>query len=79
LPHDRPPPIREGLAVIRALEKGGFEVVRSAGSHRRLVHKEDPSRATTVPLHKGRDLPRPMLRAIIKQAGLTVEEFLDLL
>jgi hypothetical protein len=30
-------------------------------------------------VHKGRDLPRPMLQAIIKQAGITVEEFLDLL
>jgi len=30
-------------------------------------------------MHKGRDLPRPMLRAIIQQAGLTVEEFLHLL
>jgi predicted RNA binding protein YcfA (HicA-like mRNA interferase family) len=71
-------PAMKALAVIRALEKGGFEVVRSAGSHHRMVHKEDSTRATTVPLHKGRDLPRPMLRAIIKQAGLTVEEFLAL-
>ncbi len=66
-------------AVIRALERAGFEVVRSAGSHHRLVHKTDRRRATTVPVHKGRDLPGPMLRAIIKQAGLTTEEFVDLL
>lgn len=65
--------------VIAALETAGFEVVRTAGSHHRLVHKEDPARATTVPVHKGRDLPRPVLRAIIKQAGMTVEEFVDLL
>jgi predicted RNA binding protein YcfA (HicA-like mRNA interferase family) len=44
-----------------------------------LVHRTDTRRATTVPVHKGRDLPRPMLRAIIKQAGLTAEEFVDLL
>jgi predicted RNA binding protein YcfA (HicA-like mRNA interferase family) len=54
-------------------------VVRSAGSHHRLVHRQDPARATTVSVHKGRDLPRPILRAIIKQAGLTVEEFLNLI
>ena len=65
--------------VIRALQRGGFEVVRTSGSHHRLVHRADPARATTVPVHKGRDLPRPLLHAIIKQSGLTVEEFLQLL
>jgi predicted RNA binding protein YcfA (HicA-like mRNA interferase family) len=66
-------------AVIRALRRAGFEVVRSVGSHHRMVHTQNPRRATTIPVHKGRDLPRPMLQAIIKQAGMTVEEFLDLL
>lgn len=72
-------PSLKASAVIRALQRAGFEVVRSAGSHHRMVHTEDSRRATTVPVHKGRDLPRPMLRAIIKQAGLIVEEFVDLL
>ena len=65
--------------VIRALQRGGFEVVRTSGSHHRLVHRTDATRATTVPVHKGRDLPRSLLHAIIKQSGLTVEEFLQLL
>jgi predicted RNA binding protein YcfA (HicA-like mRNA interferase family) len=72
-------PALKASAVIRALERAGFEVVRSAGSHHRLIHKTDARRATTVPVHKGRDLPRPILRAIIKQASLTTDEFLDLL
>ena len=65
--------------VIRPLERGGFVVVRTAGSLHRMVHRTAPARATTVPLHKGRDLPKPFVRGIIKPAGLTVEEFLDLL
>ena len=65
--------------VIRALQRGGFEVVRTSGSHHRLVHRTDSTRATTVPVHKGRDLPRSLLHAIIKQSGLTGEEFLQLL
>ena len=72
-------PALKAREVIRALEKGGFEVVRIQGSHHRLVHRSDPSRATTVPEHKGRDLPRPFLRAILKQARLTVDEFRALL
>ncbi|KAB2846711.1 MAG: addiction module toxin, HicA family [Hyphomicrobiaceae bacterium] len=68
-------PVLKAREVIRALEKAGFEVVRIQGSHHRLVHRDDPSRATTVPDHKGRDLPRAFLRAILKQAHLTPEEF----
>ena len=72
-------PSLKASEVIRALERGGFVVVRSAGSHHRLVHRDDPSRATTVAVHKGRDLPRPMLHAILKQARLSPEAFLALL
>lgn len=65
--------------VIRALQKGGFSIVRTTGSHCRLVHDSDPTRQTTVPVHTGKDLPRGTLRSIINQAGLTVDEFIDLL
>ncbi len=67
------------MTSIRALERAGFTIVRSSGSHHRLVHKTDPNRQTTVPVHKGRDIPRGTLRSIIDQAGFTVEEFIDLL
>jgi len=72
-------PAVDGRSVVRALERAGFTVVRTAGSHVRLVHSADPSRQTTVPVHKGRDLPRGTLRDIIAQAGMTVDEFLELL
>lgn len=64
--------------VIRALERAGFVVVRTSGSHCRLIHQTDPARKVTVPYHN-RDLKRGTLRAIIAQAGLTVEEFNELL
>ena len=72
-------PTLDGRAVIRALTKAGFEVVRVTGSHFRLIRRSDPRRQTTVPVHKGRDLPRGTLHDIIAQAGLTDEEFIDLL
>lgn len=72
-------PALDGRTVIRALEKSGFTVVRTSGSHMRLVHAADPSRQTTVPVHKGKDLPRGTLRDIIAQCGLSVDEFLELL
>ena len=47
--------------------------------HHRLVHVNDPSRATTIAMHKGEDVPRRTLIDIIEQAGLSIDEFLDLL
>ena len=72
-------PSLNGRTVIKALEKAGFTIVRTSGSHVRLIHAIDPIRQTTVPVHKGRDLPRGTLRDIIEQAGMTVSEFIDLL
>ena len=65
--------------VLRALERAGFFVVRSSGSHHYLIHRTDPTRRTVVPVHGARDLPRGLLRAIIRQAGLSTEEFRKLL
>lgn len=65
--------------VMRALERGGFVMVRSKGSHRIFEHPSDPGRRTVVADHGARDVPRGTLRDIIDQAGFTVDEFLALL
>ncbi|HEY1299737.1 MAG TPA: type II toxin-antitoxin system HicA family toxin [Stellaceae bacterium] len=65
--------------VVRALQRAGFAVSRTSGSHCRLVHSIDPTRKVTVPLHGSSDLKRGTLRSIIAQAGLTVAEFAALL
>jgi predicted RNA binding protein YcfA (HicA-like mRNA interferase family) len=72
-------PAFKAREIMRALEAAGFLLVRSKGSHRIFEHSTDPTRRTVVPDHGGRDVPRGTLRDIIDQAGLTVEEFLDLL
>jgi predicted RNA binding protein YcfA (HicA-like mRNA interferase family) len=61
--------------VIRALERNGFYIHRTTGSH--YILKRGKQRAT-VPYHNKALKPRT-LASIIEQAGLTVEEFLDLL
>lgn len=65
--------------VIRALRKAGFEIARIKGSHHILRHRDDPSRGTVVPVHKGQDIKRGLLRKIIGDAGLTPDEFKSLL
>ena len=72
-------PVMSGKLVVKALEQAGFYIDRTVGSHYVLVHRANPSRAVTVPVHGNRDLKPGTLRAIIRQAGMTVEEFLDLL
>lgn len=61
---------------IRALQRVGFVIDRQAGSHITLV-RDDPRGRVTVPNHK--ELKVGMLRGIIRDANLTVEEFLELL
>ena len=68
-----------GREVVRVLEKAGFYVSRIKGSHHRMRHHTDPRRVTTVPVHAGRTLPRGTLADIIDQAGLTRDEFVELL
>ncbi|MGA2739448.1 MAG: type II toxin-antitoxin system HicA family toxin [Bryobacteraceae bacterium] len=65
--------------VIAALLKAGFYVHHQRGSHARLLHPTRTESRVTVPIH-GKDLPPSFVRQrILKQAGLTEEEFLDLL
>jgi predicted RNA binding protein YcfA (HicA-like mRNA interferase family) len=64
--------------VIQALERGGFFVHHTTGSHYALRHPADPTIRVTVPLHT-RDLKRGTLHSIIKQARIAVGEFLELL
>ncbi len=68
-------PVASGKDVIKALSKIEYYVRDQKGSH---VHLRHPYRKPlTVPDHP--EIARGTLRAIIKEAGLTVEEFLDLL
>jgi predicted RNA binding protein YcfA (HicA-like mRNA interferase family) len=70
-------PFLKPKEVLRALTSAGFYVHHVSGGHYILKHEERDGLRITLPWH-GRDLKRGTLTSIIKQAGLTVEEFLDL-
>ena len=61
--------------VIKILEKKGFVLDRSKGSHRIYFHPET-QRRVVVPFHR-KDLPQGTLREILRQAGIEREEFQD--
>jgi len=59
--------------VTRILEKMGFIRSRQSGSHAVYYHTD--GRWTTVPIHKGRDLGKGILRKILKDAKISTDEF----
>ena len=59
--------------VVRFLKRKGFTEKRQKGSHLVLQHPQTGYR-TSVPMHPG-DLPTGLFLKILKDAGLTLEEF----
>lgn len=66
-----------GREVVRALQEIGYERDRQRGSHIVLRQTAPPHRRVTVPDHK--EVAKGTLRAIIRQVGLSVDEFIALL
>lgn len=64
--------------VLRALQRAGFFIHHVSGSHYVLKHESKPQLRVTIPLHN-KDLKRKTVSSIIQQAGLTAEEFMELL
>ena len=64
--------------VIRALNRAGFVEDRQKGSHLILYHPQRRLR-TVVPIHAGKTIKEPLLRSIINDARMSVEEFLQLI
>ena len=64
--------------VIKKLKKLGFRLYRQGkGSHELWVRDSD-GKVIPVPKHKGKDLRKGTLRAIIKEIGSSVDEFMNL-
>jgi predicted RNA binding protein YcfA (HicA-like mRNA interferase family) len=62
--------------LVRVVKKFGFVEQSQKGSHLHLKRDSD-KRRVTIPIHKGRDIPKGTLTAILKDAGISIEEFLD--
>jgi predicted RNA binding protein YcfA (HicA-like mRNA interferase family) len=72
-----PLPQASGRDIVRALGKIGYEFDRQRGSHIMLRNTSPPHRRIVVPDH--REVAKGTLRAIIRECGLTVDEFQKLL
>ncbi|MBZ5703077.1 MAG: type II toxin-antitoxin system HicA family toxin [Acidobacteriia bacterium] len=71
-------PSISGERTVKALKRAGFRELRQKGSHVSLEKRAgDQVRKTVVPMHS--ELAKGTLSDILKQSGLTLEEFLELL
>lgn len=70
-------PVVSGGEAVKAFRKLGCEFDEQHGSHVILRHTAPPHRPLSIPNHK--ELAEGTLRALIREAGLTVEEFAKLL
>lgn len=70
-------PAIKGLELKKFCESLGFNVTRQRGSHLRMKHGD--GRVTSIPIHSGKDIPKGLLRKIIREdLEMSQEEFLAL-
>ena len=66
--------VLSGKQLVKVLEEMGFVIIRINGSHYRMKHTD--GRVTTVPVHKNEDLPKGLLRKIVREdLDMTLELF----
>ena len=68
-------PVLKPREVVARPERLGFSEVRQRGSHKQFRHPD--GRATTVPLHAGRDISPIHLRQICRDIGMAAEDFVS--
>jgi len=70
-------PVITGKELIKFLESLGFEIIRTKGSHVRL--RADDGRVTTVPVHGNKEIPKGLLRKMIREdLEMSLDLFLEL-
>jgi len=70
-------PVISARQAISAFTRHGYEIDHQTGSLIILRHTQSPHRRLTIPNHK--EPAQGTLRALIRQAGITVDDFIDLL
>lgn len=68
-------PVCSGADAVKAFRRLGYEVDHQTGSH--IILRHSSQRRLTVPNH--RELAKGTLRALIREAGLSKEQFAELL
>lgn len=65
-------PALKAPEIIKIINKKGFIKVRQSGSH--AIFRHDDGRRVTIPIHRNKDLGRGLLRQIMKDADISIED-----
>ena len=69
-------PVLKDSEVVRAFERAGFQCVRISSSHHIL---KKAGCTLSIPVHAGKDYGKGLLKTQIDAAGLTIDQFIDLI
>lgn len=70
-------PVVDAKKMEKALFRLGFEKTRQKGSH--VFYRHSDGRTTTLPHHRGRVLSRPLIREILREIEISIEEYIECL
>ncbi len=70
-------PVVSHRTLEKALLRAGFRVVRQKGGH--VFYRHEDGRTTTAPNRPGRDIARPLLRTILREIAMSVDDFIALM
>jgi len=68
--------IYTGEQVVKAFIRAGWKITRQRGSHV-ILEKKGYEATLSVPVHKGKNVKRGTLRDLIKDANMTIDEFVE--
>ena len=68
-------PVVKHRILEKVLLNMGFELIRQKGSH--VFYRHPDGRTTTVPKHQGRDLARPLIREILREIEISIDDFVE--
>lgn len=66
----------KGDEVVKAFQRAGWRISRQRSSHI-ILEKEGHEATLSIPVHKGKNVKRGTLRDLIRDARMTVDEFLE--
>lgn len=72
-------PILKAKELVKFLNKQGFYNYHQVGSHAQFKHFSNDRRRTTIPIHPSKEISKGTLKAILKDLGISTEEFMKLL
>jgi predicted RNA binding protein YcfA (HicA-like mRNA interferase family) len=72
-------PVLTSRDLIKGLKRAGFEFDRQAKGSHEIWYNPCTKRRTTIPNHPGIEIKKGTLKAILEQAGLSLDEFMQLL